>query len=155
LGATSAAEIVKVEMPEAVEQDIHFVNLRLEDSSGHLISENFYWLAGNDDFTNLSQLPEVKLDVEVEEIEIENRSTYKIRLKNPTENLAFFVNPSIRKGKIGEEVLPCFWSDNYFSILPERHKELTVEFQKQEFKSEGLVLKLDGWNVVSQTIQID
>jgi len=155
LGPTSAAEIVKVEMPEKVEQDIHFVNLRLEDGNGHLISENFYWLAGDDDFTTLSELPEVKLDAEVERAGIENRCVYKIRLKNPSDSLAFFVNPSIRKAKTGDEVLPCFWSDSYFSILPERHKELTVEFHKQEYRNDKLVLKLDGWNIVSQTIQIE
>ncbi len=155
LGARSAAEIVKVEIPEQVKQDLYFVDLRLEDSQSDPISENFYWMAGDDDFTSLSRLPEVKLDVEVKKVDIGERCIYKIRLQNSSDNLAFFVIPSIRKAKTGEEVLPCFWSDNYFSILPERHKELTVEFQNQEFWSDKLVLNLDGWNIVSQTIQID
>jgi beta-galactosidase/beta-glucuronidase len=155
LGATSAAEFVKVKIPEKVKKNIYFVDLRLEDSQGDLISENFYWMAGDDDFTSLAKLPEVKLDVEVEKVEIENRCVYKIHLKNTTENLAFFVRPSIRKAETGDEVLPCFWSDNYFSILPQRYKELTVEFQKQEFMNDKLVLKMDGWNIVSRTIQIE
>lgn len=155
LGATSSAEIVKVEIPENVEKDIHFLNLRLEDDNGHFISENFYWLAGDDDFTSFSELPEVKLDVEINSLEFDDRFVCKIRVKNPSNFLAFFVNPSIRKVKTGEEVLPCFWSDNYFSVLPGKDKELNVEFQKQEFGSGGLVLKLDGWNIVTQTIQID
>lgn len=155
VGATSAVEIVKVDLPEKVEQDVNFVDLRLEDSQGHLISENFYWLAGDDDFTSLSKLPEVKLDAEVEKVDIEGRLVYQIRLKNLSDRLAFFVNPSIRKANSGEEVLPSFWSDNYFSILPARQKELSVEFQKPEFMSDQLVLKLEGWNIVTQTILID
>jgi hypothetical protein len=74
---------------------------------------------------------------------------------NPSNNLAFFVNPSIRKGKEGEEVLPSFWSDNYFSILPGKTKELTVEFQKSGLVGEEAYLKLDGWNIVHQVFKID
>jgi hypothetical protein len=155
VGATSAVRIAEVKVPENVEQDIHFVDLRLEDREGHSISENFYWLAGNDDYTSLSELPEVDLGVEVEKVNNGKSSVYQIRLENRTDALAFFVNPSIRNANSGEEVLPSFWSDNYFSILPGKYKELTVEFQKQESGSGGCVLKLEGWNIVTQTIQID
>jgi hypothetical protein len=155
VGAASAVEIVKVDLPEKVKEDVYFVDLRLEDGLGHIVSENFYWLAGDDDYTSLSRLPEVKLDVEVKKADIEGSFIYQIRLQNPSDKLAFFVNPSIRKAKAGEEVLPSFWSDNYFSILPGRQKDLTVEFRKPEFMSDQLVLKLEGWNIVTQTIQID
>jgi len=65
------------------------------------------------------------------------------------------VNLSIRKGRDGEEVLPSFWSDNYFSILPARTKELTVEFQKLMGEGTKVFLRIEGWNIVSQTIGID
>ncbi len=154
VGAASAAEIVKVEIPDKVAQDVYFVDLRLTDSRGHYISENFYWLSGDDDYASLSKLPEVNLDAEVKKVEMEGRLVYKIRLENPSDKLAFFVNPTIRNTKTGEEVLPCFWSDNYFSIPPGKHKELNVEFQRPEFPIDQLILKLDGWNVRSRTIPV-
>jgi len=51
-------------------------------------------------------------------------------------------------------VLSSFWGDNYFSILPEKTKELTVEFQKSDLGGKEVYLKLDGWNTVPQLIRI-
>ena len=44
---------------------VYFVRLELKDGAGKLVSDNFYWLssAKPDDFTPLSKLPPVKLDV--------------------------------------------------------------------------------------------
>jgi len=51
-------------------------------------------------------------------------------------------------------MLPSFWSDNYFSILPGKTKELTVEFQKSDLGGKEIYLKLDGWNIVPHLIRI-
>jgi hypothetical protein len=79
----------------------------------------------------------------------------KLRMTNPSKILAFFVNPSVRKGKDGQEILPSFWSDNYFSILPGRSKDLEVEFLDLNIKGEEIFLKLEGWNISPQMIKID
>ena len=154
LGPNTSKEILKVSIPEEFEYDVYFVELQLNDSKDNSISDNFYWMAEDDDFTSLPTLPEVKLDVEVKKEEINKQIVYKLRLMNSSNNLAFFVNPSIRRGKRGEEVLPSFWSDNYFSILPGKTKTLMVEFQKSDLDGEEAYLKLDGWNIVSQRIRI-
>lgn len=147
--------IFSVDIPEEFKVDVYFVELQLNDKEGKLISENFYWLAAGEDFTFLEELPGVKLEAEVNKEKVSDLIISKIRLMNSSSNLAFFVNPSIRKGKEGEEVLPSYWSDNYFSILPGKAKELTVEFQKSELDGEEAYLKLDGWNIVPQIIKID
>jgi hypothetical protein len=155
IGASSAAEIIRVEIPEEIEQDGFFVDLRLEGVEGNLLSENFYWLAGDDDYTFLSTLPEITLEVEIEKSKGGGQIECRLRIKNPSCELAFFVNPSIRKRASDEEVLPSFWSDNYFSLLPGQTKKLIVEFQESSLDGAVPYLKLEGWNVVSQTIQID
>jgi len=150
IGPNTSEIIFRAEIPEEPKKNVYFVELRLSDNKNELISENFYWLAENDDFTSLAALPEIKLRVEIEKIEINKQILSKIRLTNSSKNLAFFVNPSIHKGKDGGEILPSFWSDNYFSILPGRTKELTVEFQKSDLGGKEAYLKLDGWNIVPQ-----
>lgn len=155
IGPNTSEEIFSIDIPEKFEVDVYFTELQLNDKEGNLISENFYWLSAGEDFTFLSELPEVKLDAEIDKEEDSELIISKIRLMNPSNNLAFFVNPSIRKGKEGEEVLPSFWSDNYFSILPGKTKELTVEFQKSGLVGEEAYLKLDGWNIVHQVFKID
>ena len=101
--------------------------LQLKNSEGNCISENFYWLAANDDFTALNKLSAVSLAVKVMAGAKRNTRIYKIKLNNPSETIAFFVNPSVRKGKDGGEILPSFWSDNYFSLLPGQSKDVEVE----------------------------
>ncbi|NIM92075.1 MAG: hypothetical protein GTO17_14140 [Candidatus Aminicenantes bacterium] len=154
LGPNTSKDVFRTEIPSELKEDIYYVALQLRDNNNELISENFYWLAENDDLTSLAALPEVKLKVELEKEETEKRILGKIQLTNSSGNLAFFVNPSICKGKEGTEVLPSFWSDNYFSILPGKTKDLKVEFQKSALEGKEAFLKLDGWNTVSQWIRI-
>ena len=87
--------------------------------------------------------------------EIDEKILCKLRLTNPSNNLAFFINPSIRKGREGEGVLPTFWSDNYFSILPGKTRELSIEFHKSELGRVAPYLELDGWNIAHQLIRIN
>ena len=155
IGATSSVEIVKVKIPEEVKRDVYFVELQLRDNQDNPISENFYWLADDEDYTFLSTIPKVELDVDVDKVDAEEEAKCHIRLENSSDTFAFFVNPSIRKGRDGEEVLPSFWSDNYFSILPGRTKELTVEFQRLMVEGTKVFLRIEGWNIVRQTIGID
>lgn len=154
IGPSTAEEVFRVTIPEDIKDKIHFVDLKLHDRNGHLVSENFYWLAEEDDFSSLSEFPLVKLDVEIEREDVDSKILCKIRLANPTADLAFFVHTSIRKGKEGHEVLATFWSDNYFSILPGRARELSVEFQKSDLEDEEAYLKLEGWNIVPQIIRL-
>ena len=82
--------------------------------------------------------------------------SYRIKflITNPSSELAFFINPSIHKGKEGGEVLPSFWDDNYFSLLPGRSKELEVEFTADVLEGEAAFFKLVGWNVAPRMIRI-
>jgi hypothetical protein len=155
LGPNTSKNVFRAEIPAELKEDIYYVELQLLDNKNKLVSENFYWLAENDDLTSLSALPKLKLKVEIEKKETNQRILGKIQLINSSDNLAFFVNTSICKGSEGGEVLPSFWSDNYFSILPGNTKELKVEFQKSDLGGEEAFLKLDGWNIVTQLIRME
>jgi len=97
----------------------------------------------------------VNLDVNIKTIEKGKKRIYRIRLANASDALAFFVNPSIRSGKEGKEVLPSFWSDNYFGILPGGSKEVTVEFYEPHLEEEKSCLKLEGWNIPPKLLKLD
>jgi len=155
VGPNMAKEIFKINGPDIFKESVCFVELQLRDNDGYFLSDNFYWLTDDDNFTSLSLLPEAKLDVKIDKRETHKKMIYKILLENPSEHLAFFIHPSILEGKTGEEVLPSFWSDNYFSLLPGRTKKLTVEFQKSDFDGKEAYLKLDGGNIKNQKVKID
>jgi hypothetical protein len=152
--ANSSMEVFKVEIPGDLRNRVCFLFLQLMDDEENRISENFYWLAVNDDFTALKKLPAVDLDVDVIPKEKGKKRIYRIRMVNNSDAIAFFVNPSIRKGKKGPEVLPSFWNDNYFSILPGKAKDVTVEFESEQLEDEEPYLKVEGWNISPHSIRI-
>ncbi len=150
--SNSSLKAFGVEIPRDLGNSVCFVFLRLLNNEEKSISENFYWLAAVNDFTALAKLPAVNLDVNVTAKDRGNKRIHTIKFINNSDALAFFVNPSIRKGKGGQEVLPCFWSDNYFSILPGKTKEVSVEFDRGQLEGEDACLKLEGWNIPPQLV---
>ncbi len=64
---------------------------------------------------------------------------------NTTPRLAFFLNPQVIRD--GEEVLPSYWSDNYFSI-PARGS-VTVRVSCPAGSTPQL--RLEGWNIAATT----
>jgi len=46
-----------------------------------------------------------------------------------------------------EPVLPVFWEDNYFSLLPKEKRVVRVEFEQKDLNGEKPLLKVEGWNV--------
>ncbi|MFB0565377.1 MAG: sugar-binding domain-containing protein [Candidatus Aminicenantaceae bacterium] len=151
--AFTSKDILRIPRSELTGHSVMFVELVLEDKDGKKKSENFYWLAENDEFSSLVSLPRIDLDVDIEREEFENRAFWTIQLTNPSGHLAFFVNVRLCQEMTQEEILPSFWSDNYVSLLPGKIKRLTVEFPASRIKKGGLYIKLDGWNV-SQDINV-
>jgi exo-1,4-beta-D-glucosaminidase len=143
----------------------YFVSLRLSDSSGNLLGSNFYWLSSKPEtldwtksnwwmtptlsyanFTALSQLPKVKLQVtDHNERKGENETTH-VTLENSSKNLAFFVRVKITKGKGGEEILPVLWQDNYISLLPGEKRALTATYRASDLGSATPAVEVRGWN---------
>jgi exo-1,4-beta-D-glucosaminidase len=142
----------KVIMIEPPKDPVTFLKLDLYDNSGTDISSNFYWLSGKGDeqadFTSLNRLPQVKVTFAASALVKENdKYTLSVDFENPSATLAFFVNPKILKEKSKQMVLPIFWDDNYFSLLPKEKKQVKVEFSEKDLGGETPVLAIDGWNI--------
>jgi len=149
----------------------YFLNLKLEDSLGNLISSNFYWLSTKPDvldharkewyytpqsafadFTDLANLPSVELDVSYE---IENKGEDRVAhvtLENPTDDLAFFIHVVVTKGSGGNDVLPILWDANYFSLLPGENIEVHATFAAKDLNGATPAIKVEGWNILPVTI---
>ncbi len=144
----------------------YFVALRISDASGKLLGSNFYWLSTKQetidwakstwyttptatyaDYTALSQLPKVKLNVtEHSEKQGENEVTH-VSVENPSKSLAFFVRLKADKGKGGTEILPVLWEQNYISLLPGEKRELSATYNASELGAAKPVVEVSGFNV--------
>ncbi len=134
--------------------NIYFVKLELRDINNKVISDNFYWLSSKlsvDDtycFVDLKKLPTVKLNT-VYEIENDGENTIVyVYVENPSDKLAFFIHLALSDPKTKEEILPVFWENNYFNLLPWEKKELKAILYKKNIKN-GLFLEVGGWNIQS------
>ena len=150
--ADESKKVIFPELPGDI-SSIYFVKLILKDSAGKEISSNFYWLSDKGDekadFKALNDLPKVSLKYSVTSLKQENgKFTAIIEIENRSQSLAFSVNPKILRQKSKDLVLPVFWDDNYFSLIPGEKRSLKVEFNAEDMGGEKPVLDLDGWNIV-------
>ena len=158
VGADESKNIMKVELPGDISK-MYFLSLELNNSAGERISDNFYWLSANGDeeadFTDLNRLPEVNLKVTATSLLGEgNTSRLVVDLENPSASLAFSVNPKLMKGTTGDLVLPVFWEDNYFSLLPGETRRVLVNFDQAALEGMQPVLQIEGWNILPQEVGI-
>ncbi len=144
-------KVFSIERPIGA-SDITFLKLNLIDNKGKEISSNFYWLSSkgdeNADFMALNNLPETELNFSVTSVKQENgKYSAVVEIENPSDSLAFFVNPKIIKKDSKELVLPVLWEDNYFSLLPKEKRSIKVEFAAENLGGATPVLAIDGWNI--------
>jgi exo-1,4-beta-D-glucosaminidase len=146
----------------------YFLSLRLLTSEEEaLVSRNFYWLSTKQDipdftktewyytpssayadYTALQNLPKVNLTASMTTTTVGPDTAAHIAVENSSASLAFLVRLRLLKGKDGPEVLPIFFTDNYFSMLPGEKREISVKVRTADLAGAQPALAVDGFNVV-------
>ena len=129
------------------------MKVELRDSTGQLISDNFYWRAAPDhpdDFAALNTLPKVTLDMAVSRADQDGKCLLNVKLSNPTQSVALMAHVQLRRRGSGQRVLPVYYSDNYLSLLPGESRTISIEAAAKDLGGEEPVVALDGWNVTSR-----
>ena len=122
----------------------YFVRLALRDAAGTVVSRNFYWLSTEDDqldwqktewyytptkrhanLTALARLPQTSLSVSAA---FDTPDAARVTVSNTGRALAFQVRLKLVDPTSGVEVLPAFWDDNYFELLPGEQREIRVSY---------------------------
>ena len=129
-----------------------FVVLKLTDASGKVVSRNTYWMAANNDYKPLNNMDNANLTtnlIKTEKGYKENK--YTLQITNSSKRIAFFVRPQLMVK--GEEVMPSYWSANYFSLAPGESTTVTVSAPTAKLGNEKPSILVSGWNVKEQLIQ--
>ena len=115
-----------------VQDSLSFLKLINKDENRNVLSENFYWLNKNNNYTGLKNLPLAEMSAEVTKKNSHGKTKFTVIITNRGNTLAFMINLKI-KDKISEqETLPTYWSDNYFSLLPGEIKKVTAEYDNDD-----------------------
>ncbi len=161
-------EVLRIVPPRGLTRT-YFLSLQLRDTSGKVLSRNFYWLStqpdtrgklGPDDdrvfftepvstadMTALSSLPKISLTPSYSFTNNDGDTAGIVSLANRSGHLAFMVRLMVTKRAGGEEVLPSYWDDNYICLLPGEKRELKVAFATAELDGATPAVELAGWNV--------
>lgn len=153
LAKTSVQECFPLNRPADPEQ-VFFVKLVLRRHS-KIISDNFYWSAGKgESCAALNQLPKVNLPAHARWLENGTTCRLLVRVSNRSSTVAPMTRLMVRRDHSGARVLPVFYSDNYFSLLPGETREVTLEFAKTSLAGESPKVFEEGWNMPLQGISL-
>ena len=129
-----------------------FLYLSITDSASNtLVDENLYWLpdsSGN--YSGLAKMAQTKVGITAK---YKGDRVVEVTISNPPfSTLAFFNRISLVDAITKKRILPVFYSDNYFSVLPGTEKTITMEFTPQQ--GQPPVICIEGWNLAKQFIDI-
>ncbi|HSQ44491.1 MAG TPA: glycoside hydrolase family 2 protein [Ginsengibacter sp.] len=143
-----------------------FLDLRLLDKRHEERSNNFYVLSTQEDSLDekksnwyvtpqsqyadlnlLERLPNVKLETTHTTTEKDGNTIMQVKVKNPSFHLAFMVNLDLKKAQSNESVVPVFWQDNYFTLLPGEERTISIWCHTSDLGRQSTKIIVSGWNV--------
>lgn len=134
-----------VELPE-----VFLCRLTLTNSGGKVFSRNDYWKSNSEasDFIKLNTINKVSLTGSVTELnKKENRLKFIIENQSPETAVAVKLNLVDKENNV---VLPAYFSEGYFNLLPNEKREISVECSM--ISSAKLKLRAGGYNVIENVI---
>jgi hypothetical protein len=129
---------------------ISFVVLNLKNSAGKVVSHNVYWLATNNDYKPINNLPVTSISATLLNTEkLRSEAKWTIRISNSTDKIAFFIRPRLMIN--GKEVLPSFWSGSYFTLAPGESTTVTVSCPDISVRGKNPIIEISGLNTEKLT----
>jgi exo-1,4-beta-D-glucosaminidase len=173
------AENLQVEPGGAVEamtlprfpdsSDVFFVRCQLLAGDGTMLAENVYWQSQKDDdvgehdsafglkpaswadMTALNTMPQVALELSAKHSASAVEDHITVRLRNPSEHIAFFERAAVTGAKDGEELLPIEYDNNYVSVFPGETVEIRGVLPQS---AKAAWVRLDGYDTPQTVVAI-
>jgi hypothetical protein len=154
MGTTSVKEIGSLAQVLAQAKGISFVVLDLKNAAGDIVSHNTYWMEPEHDFKGLRSMAAAGVKTVLLKTDHQKaKNTWTLQFTNTSGQLAFFVHPRLMDPATRQEILPAYWSDNYFSLAPHQRITVTVSCPSAKVKGHPEILSA-GWNLAEQTLQL-
>lgn len=138
---------VLMEYPANVSK-AHFIKLTLMEN-GNTVSDNFY-LRGTEEgnYQALREMPKVTFQSNTT-VNKGNDGEWSATtvLENTTSTPALMIRLNVIGKKDGTQILPVFYSDNYFSLLPGEKKEVQMRWKDVDTRGNGPKVVISGYNV--------
>ena len=126
----------------------HFVKLYLYEGD-KVMSDNFY-IRGTEEgnYQAIRQMPKVELQQSITCEKADDGSWEgSVTLTNPTSTPALMIRINLLGAEDGDQILPVFYSDNYFALLPNESKIVTFRFKDIDTRGTTPKIVVTGYNV--------
>ncbi len=114
-----------ITVPET--DEMQFLKLVATDKKGNVLSENLYWINSENNYLALNSLPAPEIEIRVKSVSGSIGTEYEVTIKNTGNIIAFMLSLRIAGKDSHQEILPSYWSDNYFSLLPGEERTVSVK----------------------------
>ena len=147
LKANEVILLNKVSLPKNTDE-VFFLKLMLKNKDQN-VDENLYWLSNKQhSYEKLNDLAEVSVKTVVNK---KDAAHYDITMSNPGREPAFFIRLKVNNTN-DELVLPSWFSENYFTLMPGEEKVIELDLISVSNLTDGARLVSEGWNVEESTI---
>ena len=143
--ANSRKDLFKAEL-EGINGN-YIVRLVLSDRKGKVVTVNDYMMRGEgtEDFKALNSVG--KAQIKARKVSSQD-GVLRYEITNTTGNIAFNLKFNLCDEKTGEIILPAYFSDGYFHLLPGEKRTLEVHSP-----STGAIM-VEGYNVDNTTLKL-
>lgn len=129
-----------------------FLDLQLMDENKNTLCDNFYWYPdATGKYSGLQSMKKAEPKITAKFL---GEGKIEVEVVNPLSNtVAFFNRISLVDAVTQQRILPAFFSDNYFSVVPGESKKCVIEYPVVSGTSK-LKVSIKGWNVEEQYVEI-
>jgi len=154
---------------------VWFLDIRTYDKENRELDNSFYWLSVKKDvldyeaskklpwpyytptkqyadFTSLDKLPKVNLQYDYKLTSDEKSGNISLKVKNPSESIAFFMFIDVIDTETHQPVLPIYWVDNYVTLLPGEERTYEAYYFLSDANGNKPALTIKGWNTDKVTL---
>jgi len=154
---------------------VWFLDIRTYDKEDRELDNSFYWLSVKKDvldyeaskklpwpyytptkqfadFTSLDKLPKVNLQYDYKFTSDERSGKISLKVKNPSESIAFFMYFDVIDNETQQPVLPIYWNDNYVTLLPGEERTYEANFFLSDARGKKPAITIKAWNTDKVTL---
>jgi hypothetical protein len=136
----------RLEFPKTL-SSVHFIKLTLTEGD-RIISDNFYWRGLEDgNYQSLNAISKTKITSSIDRKKAGDGWRIKTTLKNNTNTPALMIRLKVVGQTSGDRILPVFFSDNFFSLLPGESKVINISVKEADTRGEKPDLEISGFNL--------
>jgi beta-galactosidase/beta-glucuronidase len=138
---------------EKIEAPAYFMRLTLNGADGKRLSENFYWFSNATEkkYDFMNKLETIQLEGKGTQALINGYRTGQVRLTNPGKTVALMIKLNLRDTKTGERILPTYFDEGYFSLMPGESRTVSFEAPETHVPT-AFDVTAEGYNVKRQVI---